>query len=109
MVKRKTGPEVALDGERDMDVIQKGSRDTWSLIGRSNQGTYDIVNMTNRNRLLEKRSPYDDRLCKRKIIDEKDPKDFIPEITNSITTDLESDEDDEYWDPLTDIDNTKET
>ena len=42
-------------------------------------------------------------------IDEKDPKDLTPEITSNATTDLDSDEDDEFWDPLIGREDTTET
>ena len=61
-------------------------------------------------RLLGKGAPDDDKPCRQQGVDKDDPNDWTnKEIIESKAIDQESDENDEYWDPLTDIDDNKAT
>ena len=65
---------------------------------------------TTENRLLGKGAPDNDRPCKQQDIDKEDANDWTNKgIIESKATDQESDEDDEYWDTLTDADEHEAT
>ena len=62
------------------------------------------------NGLLGKEAPDDTRPCKQQDIDKEDANDWTNKgIIESKATDQESDDDDEYWDTLTDIDENEVT
>ena len=65
----------------------------------------DVKTDSTEIKLLGKGAPNDDRPCKQQYVDKKYPNDRANiGIIENKATDQESDEDDEYWDPMTGID-----